>query len=397
MSGGTACAQVRPEEGMEVPAEPYRTEIIDDWESFELLANEWNNLLHSSRADIIFLTWEWVRTWVSIVGASVKPLAVIVRNSRAELVGVAPFYTSEYRLLRAIRYRVLRLMADYASGAECLDWIVQRGLEDRIYPLIATALADSTDRWDCIWMPYIPDWTGASDRIGRACRDQGFSCRERVAEFGCTELPESYQVFFQSLPSKRRTELRRHQKAALNGGSADITCCRDAADVDRYLDALLTLHAKRWQRRGDNGSFQRKPAEAAFYRKFMPIAFNNGWLRFYGLSSGGDFKAVQVGYAYGGSFYQLQEGFDPDYSVGTGNVLRAKVFEDCFAEGIRTYDFLGEMSEHKKKWLAKVRFGRHFFVGNRNVRSRMLFLREIWPTGRYLRPSLLPTTSGHLS
>jgi hypothetical protein len=49
------------------------------------------------------------------------------------------------------------------------------------------------------------------------------------------------------------------------------------------------------------------------------------------------------------------------------------------------------MSEHKRRWAADIRLGRHLFIGNRNVRSRILFAKEIWPTGRYLRPSLLPT------
>jgi CelD/BcsL family acetyltransferase involved in cellulose biosynthesis len=369
----------------------FKTEIIEDWETFTALESEWNGLLRNSKADIVFLTWEWIRSWVSVAGTSVKPLVVVVRNSRSELVGLAPFYFSEYRFLRSLRYRVLRPVADYATGAECLDWIVRGGEESRIYPLITEALAAVSGKWDCIWMPYVPDWTGASGRITTACRERGFSCHTRPTEFGYSVLPENFDRFLKALSRNRRSELRRHQKAVFNGGQAVITRCRSEEELNRYLDALFDLHHRRWKSRGEEGSFKRKPAEAAFYREFLPAALQNGWLWLYGLASAGEFKAVQVGYVYGGVFYQLQEGFDPDYINGAGNVLRAKIIEDCIAGGVKCYDFLGEMSEHKRRWAADIRLGRHLFIGNRNVRSRILFAKEIWPTGRYLRPSLLPT------
>jgi CelD/BcsL family acetyltransferase involved in cellulose biosynthesis len=399
MAGGTVCARVQSDEcvGEAHVVDAFKTEIVEDWNAFLALESEWNALLGASKSDIVFLTWEWVRSWLSVAGTSVRPIAVVVRNSQGELAGVAPFYISEYRLIRSIRYRVLRPMADYATGAECLDWIVRSGEENQVCRLIMRSLAAVSGKWDCIWMPYVPDWTGASTRITNACREQGFFCRTRVAEFGYSVLPSSFDGFLKGLSRNRRSELRRHQRAVLGEGQAIITRCLDEKDLHRYLDALFDLHHKRWMSRGEEGSFKRKPAEAAFYREFMPVAMRKGWLRFYGLSSAGEFKAVQVGYVYGGIFYQLQEGFDPEYVRGAGNVLRAKIIEDCIAAGLTCYDFLGEMSEHKRRWSADVRLGRHIFVGNRNVRSRMLFLKEIWPTGRYLRPSLLPTNSRRLS
>jgi hypothetical protein len=58
---------------------------------------------------------------------------------------------------------------------------------------------------------------------------------------------------------------------------------------------------------------------------------------------------------------------------------------------VRIYDFMGEMSAHKRRWSVDIRLGRHIFIGNRNVKNRILFANEVWPTGRFLRPVLLPT------
>ena len=126
-------------------------------------------------------------------------------------------------------------------------------------------------------------------------------------------------------------------------------------------------------------------AVAEFYRRFSPIAMRKGWLRLYALFDEGAFKAVQVGYVYRNVFYQLQEGFDPAYVNGVGNVLRAKVIEACIDEGLEGYDFLGDMSEHKRRWLATLREGRDLLIGRSTLKNLLLSKPGVWPSGRYMR------------
>ena len=38
-------------------------ERITDSETFTALGEEWDELLASSEADCVFLTWEWLHTW----------------------------------------------------------------------------------------------------------------------------------------------------------------------------------------------------------------------------------------------------------------------------------------------------------------------------------------------
>ena len=64
------------------------------------------------------------------------------------------------------------------------------------------------------------------------------------------------------------------------------------------------------------------------------------------------------------------------------------------AEGIKAYDFLGEMTEHKRAWLAKERTGCDLFIGHRTIKNRLLFSGEIWPTGRFLRQAPLSNNGG---
>ena len=106
-----------------------KTEVIECWSGVESLAREWNKLLRQSRAATIFLTWELVSSWISVTGRSHRPFVITVRSTEGELLGLAPFYMANYRLLKLIPFRLLRVMGDYPTGAEYPDWIVHRAHE----------------------------------------------------------------------------------------------------------------------------------------------------------------------------------------------------------------------------------------------------------------------------
>src|SRR5690242_19910636 len=104
-------------------------EILEDWNAVSALEAEWNGLLEASRANSIFLTWEWISSWMKVGGRQRAPFIICIRNAKQELVGIAPFYFSTLRLGRTIPYRTLRILADTATGAEYADWIVRPDVE----------------------------------------------------------------------------------------------------------------------------------------------------------------------------------------------------------------------------------------------------------------------------
>lgn len=361
-----------------------KTEVIESWSGVESLAEEWNKLLRESRADTIFLTWEWVRTWISVAGRSLKPFVITVRSMDGELLGLAPFYVTKYRLLKLIPCRILRVMADYPTGAEYPDWIVHRDHEVETTREIAMSLRLYGKQWDSIWMPNVAVWTGATERILQACREAGLLCRERPASFSGFELPKNMNGYLEALSSNMRSVVRRQVKKISGREGVVIDRCLTTESLPDYLQALFDLHYRRWRLKGEEGAFRRKPKERQFYEQFAPAALRAGWLRLYALKERGEIKAVQIGYVYNNIFHLLQEGFDPDYADGVGNVLRLHVIEACIAEGIASYDFLGVMSEHKRRWQANERLGSDVMIGRPSWMSRAIIRNGIWPTGRFL-------------
>lgn len=367
-----------------------KAEIVGDWAAVESLAPEWNELLRRSRADSPFLTWEWIAAWRAAVGGSVPPLVVVVRDGRGALVGLGPFYLSSLRLGGVVRYRALRILGDQSSGAEYSDWIVREDKEEEAARAIALALAEAPGRWDCLWAPAVAGWTGAPERVGLAAAAAGLHCHERPRDFSAVELPADYASFERSLSENHRSMLKRRRKQVMALPGASFERCVREEDRPAFLEALFDLNHRRWSAEGQVGTFVRKAAEARFYREFTRKALERGWLALFAIKIGGELKAVQAGYVYGGVCYQTQEGFDPDGPSGIGNVLRSMAIERLVAENVRTYDFLGEWSEHKRRWGATRRTGCDFFIGRRGLKTAVLFsAAEVWPTGRFLRPASL--------
>lgn len=57
----------------------------------------------------------------------------------------------------------------------------------------------------------------------------------------------------------------------------------------------------------------------------------------------------------------------------------------CIEEGLTEYDFLGGFDEHKRHWRARQRWGEDVLVGSDAGKNRLLFLRQLWPTGRFVQ------------
>lgn len=359
--------------------------VLRSWEEVLALECEWNALLARSRADAIFLTHEWIRAWLSVRRDKCVPYVITVRDGNGTLRGAAGFYVASYRLLRALAVRVLRVLGDWPTGADYPDWLADADVEHAVCAAIGRTLQERRREWDLVWMPNVAGWTGARQRFDAAARAGNLRCATREATFAWIPLPDTLAAYEGSFSADRRQQLRRKRRQMMNRETVATRRCETADELPEVLEELFRLHGMRWRSVGEDGSFARKPDEAEFYRRFAPVALAKGWLELHTLSDGGVAKAIQYGYRYRDTFLQVQEGFDPEYTAGVGNVLRHNVIDACIASGIREYDFLGGMSEHKSRWQAQQRNGCDVLIGHGGLLSAALVSVPVWPTGRYLQ------------
>ena len=288
-------------------------------------------------------------------------------------------------MLKLLPVTVLRPLADLDTGGEYPDIIYRQKDSASVYPAILEALMAHKNQWDIIWMPRMRSWQVTCLASHALPRQQGvLSVRQRQHSFSATELPQNKALFKKQLPRRKQRSNQRNR--ILKTAGISFERCQNQADIKHYLSALFALHQQRWLQTGCDGVFIRKPAEAEFYRRFVPHALEQGWLRFHAIKQDGEIKAIQLGYVYQDHYHILQEGFAPDFMPGVGGVLRWLVIDECIDQGIKTYDFLGQHTAHKASWQAKERLGSDIIIGHDRPLSRLIQDAKIWPTGRYLRP-----------
>ena len=364
---------------------------IRTWSEFGELSGEWNDLLQRSRASSIFLTWEWIHAWRRAIQDSVEPYVIVVRRDTGELAGVAPMYVASVQLLHTLEFRMLRYLADTATGAEYPDWIADARDEPDICDAIAEHLRENFQDWDVIWLRTLSGWTGAEQRVRVSAERHGLFVRSRDYGFTYIELPRELLEFENRFSAKSRQQLRRNSRRIRGMDGIEFARCRSQEELPACLGALFELHQAHWQAEGVDGCFRRKPVEEAFYREMAPIAVQKEWLWLFVLRHKGAIKAVQYGYIFNGTYFQLQEGYDPSFQSGAGNALRHFIIDQCIRAGIEVYDFLGGVSEHKRRWGGVVRTGYDLMIGNQSWRSRLLLGTRMWPTGRFMQERGLVT------
>ncbi|AGH80211.1 cellulose biosynthesis protein CelD [Psychromonas sp. CNPT3] len=365
----------------------YRVRVIDNWNDFDTLRSDWTKLLQQSDANSIFLSWEWISCWSLSQRKNIK-LCIILLLEDDDIVAIAPFYCCSYRFLHVIKYKALCCLGDTHSGAEYADFIVLKSRRADLKKALWQSLLSTEikGRWDVIWLSNIGSWkTSAKCLLSSFHQVSALKSQQREIDFSSITLVNE-EVSLVEIGSKRLLKNIGQTKRKLQRlGDWQIGYCQSKEDVAPLLQQFFHLHQQHWQYKNLQGSFQRSPALLSFYQAFIPLAFSKGWLRLAYLESLCEIKAMQLGYVYEGTFFALQEGYDPYFLGGCGQVLRHGVIHKCLAEKLHTYDFLGGYSDHKARWSATQKIGTQLFVFQNKIKNLPLYLFKIWPTGAYFK------------
>lgn len=362
-----------------------KSELITTWTEFEALADEWDKLLVQSDTDCIFLRWDWINCWRNSVEAPITPY-IIILSKNDHIIAIAPFYELNYQLLNGLKYKALRLAGDHGIGSEYSNFIVNSANSESLKQQCWQVLLENQKQWDFIWLTNIDQWTTGGKNLFSALKKiSSLSYHQRDIEFASTSLASYDKNILPHLSKSLRTNIKQTQKYLSRKGQWQVKVTDQIETLEIDLANLFRLHNKRWQKMGLQGSFERRPAMARFYQLFAQQALKNGWLRLLSLEVDGEVQAMQIGYVYKQRFLAIQEGFNPEFLSGTGQVLRYFSFQQCINEQLEEYDFLGVYSDHKRRWLAEKRLGTHLFIFPDKIKNIPFKLKAIWPTGKYLK------------
>lgn len=312
-------------------------ERITDLARLEAIAEPWWQLWGELARPLPFLTPAWLLPW----WRHFRPgeLASVAIWCGERLVALAPCYLEDGAWGR-------RLLPIGISLSDYLDILVAPDSPEAltlladvlpaVMPrLAAISLEDLPAHATALHLPVAPRW------------------REETGPQSCSPILalRRGEGGLAAVPARKRRALRMARHRAERRGACLAT--EGLATLPAALEALLRLHAARWQERGEPGLLAdaRVPA---LLREAVPALAAAGLVRLYTLKLAGVVAGAYLGFAQPGHAYAYFGGFDPAFAFESpGTVLMGHAISEAAAEGATQFHFLRGDEAYKFDWGAK--------------------------------------------
>jgi CelD/BcsL family acetyltransferase involved in cellulose biosynthesis len=326
-----------------------RIEVIEDARGFAGLRGEWNELLAASRADCVFLTWEWLHTWWLHLGEDRRLFIVTVRSG-SKLIALAPL------TMHRASFPVRRL--DFAGigsvGSDYLDFIVDAAHESAAVGALAEFLADAGFS---LRLPSVKEDSMVASVFAGRLADRAWRLR-KVAMQVCPFINlagMSWDSYLESLGPSHRYNFRRRLRNLEKSHSVQFECAESSEECRAALSHVVNLHLRRWSARGGSDGFHQERL-LRFHDEFSALARERGWLRMRVLTVDGRPAGAFYGFRYRDKYSFYQSGFDEAFlRQSVGLVTIGLTIREAIAEGAAEYDFLHGDESYKFLWANEVR------------------------------------------
>ena len=356
----------------------------------QALQNAWNQLVCESASRTIFLTWEWVSAWWSAYGTPGELRVLTFSDDAGVLRGIAPLRIQTIRKYRQ-HLTALSFIGDGSNDSDYLDLIAAPGYEQPVMEALHGYCAEMFESGGVLLLNETPETSPLFALVRDSAESRGMFWKATDVPCATVPLPQDWDNYLRMLQPRFRTKVRSVLRHLESRPEIRFQFCTDTRELDRLLPVLFDLHTRRWATEGKPGVFgwDRK---RDFYLRLSHLLLERRWLRLSWLEWNGQVLACQYGFAYGGTYFQLQEGYEPaceHWNVGIG--LRAWSVREFIRQGLREYDFLGGVGKHKTSWGAAIKHSKRIVLAAKSPKNLMFRHAPEWETaGREWARKLLP-------
>lgn len=329
---------------------------VNSFEQLSEYGQQWNTLLQNSDTNVVFLTYEYCRSWWEVYGQN-SELLVLLAKKDSEIVGIAPLAISTRNRL-GCRTRVVEFLA--SSRSDYSDFIVganKESVPDAFY----NYLWSISNRWDVIRLRQIPQKSTtiqlSREQLGRS----GKSFRVQPASHCPTILLKEHTDEVLKRIKKDKTMRKRINRLKRLG---DLTFGH-AESVEEglsYLDIFFQQHINRWESTVTPSFFySNEPRE--FYRKLIQRLTPQGWMRLGYLKLDEDCIAFYFAYEYNGSLSTQRPSYDPLYARYSPSRIHIHYAVDyCIERGLKEFDLLAGLEDYKAELANAINYTRSIYI-----------------------------------
>ena len=344
----------------------------------------WRELEARAQARI-FTSWLWIGTWLELLPADLKPQLLIARQGKRP-VGLAFIVPSHNHIFRFIPTRCWRL---HKTGVAALDeltieyngMLVERENSAAISRAMISFVLANTER------PCIDVKLGDANMEAIAKQAQpGFLAHSIAKPSYVVDLDKVRSTGLAALSANTRARLRRSLASYGKLGPVEVAQADSLALARQYFEALLSLHARSWARRGLDSAFSSNASVIDFHRRFIDAAFDADAVQLLRVTAADAVIGYLYHLVYRGRIIYYQAGFDYELlprSNLPGMVCHWLAIEHGARQGLLQYDFLAGHNQCKAS-LATHLEPQAWCVFRRDTPINRMdaWLRERWRDGR---------------
>lgn len=310
-----------------------KLDLIQDLPQLVEIETEWNSLVERCPDSTPFQLPRWLLTWWKHF-ASGSLHVLVLRAGEDRLVGVVPCFIHEWQSRRQITL--------LGSGvSDYLDPPIELQYRAEALELLDKHLDDFTG-WD------VCNWQDLS-----ACTPlKKLKNATVIPEVQTSAIPlgGNFERFWRSVSKDLRRNVRRYAKRAREVGSLDFHAGKEHSP--QFVDALIQLHAERWEKQGERGMIAVNHSEP-FLRDVLCRLSENGLAQFFVLRFKGEMAAIILVFPFKQRIFAYMTGFDPKYeNLGFGRLLLYEALSYADAQGFESWDFLRGDEPYKSMWRA---------------------------------------------
>jgi CelD/BcsL family acetyltransferase involved in cellulose biosynthesis len=306
-------------------------DVIDDLGAAESLAAEWDELV-VERA-VPHCAPGWMLTWWRHLAPAKSELRVVTLRDGGELVALAPWFVQ-----RGVNSRVdVRFLG--AERSDRVDVLCRPGREEEVEGPLRRAILDMRPRPDLVAFEAVPVGSGWRQRLaGGAARLRLSPYLNSVIPAPTVSLPAAGGDpgdWLATRSSNFRSQMRRMRRR-LQERDGQVRQIVDPAELGPAVDALLQLHAARWEERAT--SHLLVPGVRDLLRE-AAAELGPDRLRLWAAEISGELISVQLFIAAGGEIKFWNGGWMEEHADIKPSMLTIlAALEDATARGQRRVD-----------------------------------------------------------
>ena len=238
-----------------------------------------------------------------------------------KLVGLAPVKFAHLYYHRPVPHLSVWLH----DNAFCGVPLIARGFESIFWTALLDWADDHAHSAAIFHLAGLPEGSAPDRALEVSTRDSGRTSgvveREVRAQLASDLAPEDY--FEQSLPNKKRKELRRQMRRLAEAGDLQVERVGSVEDIAPWADRFLALEAASWKGR-EGTALANDPASARFFRESLTGAARLGRVEGLSLKLDGEPIAMLATFLTPPGAFSFKTAFDERFARYSPGVLLQK-------------------------------------------------------------------------